>query len=99
MVEVSLRPVVSEKSVALAESRTYTFVVPKSAAKTAIARAVAEQFGVKVMSVNTVVRKGKTKQAIVQRGRRRLQGQRATIKHAYVTLMPGESLAIFEGSK
>lgn len=58
--EVLIAPVVSEKSYSLLDENKYTFVVKKDANKTQIRQAVEELFNVKVLSVNTLNRKGKT---------------------------------------
>ena len=58
--DVIIAPVVSEKSYALIETNVYTFEVHKDAAKPEIRNAVEEIFGVKVTSVNTLNRKGKS---------------------------------------
>ena len=56
--DVILAPVVSEKSYSLLDRNAYTFLVHPRANKTEIRQAVEEIWGVKVMSVNTVNRKG-----------------------------------------
>jgi ribosomal protein L4/ribosomal protein L23 len=58
--DVIIAPVVSEKSYALIEQNVYTFEVHRDAAKPEIRNAVEEIFGVKVASVNTLNRKGKS---------------------------------------
>ena len=55
------RPVISEKSYALMDEGTYVFVVDPRASKIEIREAVETAFGVRVSSVNTLVRKGKRK--------------------------------------
>jgi len=95
-----LAPLVSEKSVALAEAeRTYVFAVPKNANKLQVAKAISEQFKVKVASVRTVIAKGKAKGRLVQRGAKRVSGKRSDIKKAYVKLAEGESIKLFEEKK
>lgn len=59
---VILQPVVSEKSYNMANSENkYMFYVAPSASKIEIAKAVAGEYKVKVESVNTIVRPGKSK--------------------------------------
>ena len=58
---ILLRPVISEKSYALMDEHTYVFVVDPRASKVEIRAAVEDAFGVRVSSVNTLVRKGKRK--------------------------------------
>ena len=89
--DVVLEPVVSEKSYDLIQDwNTYTFIVDKRSNKTEIKQAVAKIFDVKVLSVNTINRKGKTKRTgwVV--------GRRPDSKRALVTLAPGDSIDIFE---
>jgi large subunit ribosomal protein L23 len=88
--DVLLAPVVSEKSYGLLDEGAYTFVVDPKANKTEIRIAVERVFGVKVKSVNTLNRKGKTR-------RTRLGiGKRKDTKRAVVTLSEG-TIDIFGG--
>ena len=87
---VILRPVVSEKSYGLIDIDAYTFVVPRSATKVEIRNAVQEIFGVKVLSVNTLNRPGKTKRT------RNQIGTRAQSKRAIVKLAAGDKIELFE---
>jgi large subunit ribosomal protein L23 len=87
--DVILAPVVSEKSYALLDEGRYTFIVHPSTNKTEIKEAVQAIFGVKVVSVNTINRKGKRKRFGLTYGRRK------DTKRAVVTLAPGESIDIF----
>ena len=89
--DVVLEPVVSEKSYDLIqELNTYTFVVDTRSNKTEIKQAVAEIFDVRVVSVNTINRKGKVKRTGYKTGRRK------STKRALVTLAVGDSIDIFE---
>ena len=100
MGELLLLPVISEKAVALAEGRhTYTFVVPLSAGKVEIARSIRQRFNVKPVSINSARSQGKATATLVQRGRRRIKGQRSNLKKAYVTLKAGDSISLFEEKK
>ena len=58
---VLLRPVISEKSYGLMDEGAYVFVVDPRASKLEIRQAVEEAFAVRVVSVNTLNRKGKRK--------------------------------------
>lgn len=89
------RPIITEKSMKLAQSNFYTFEVDKNATKIAIAKKVAEKFGVKVLSVNTVNVKGKVKS---QKRVRKLY-KSAGFKKALVQIGKGEKIAIFETPK
>jgi large subunit ribosomal protein L23 len=85
-------PVVTEKSTMLLEkANAYVFVVDKHAAKPDIKGAVERIFNVKVLSVNTILNKGKRR---VFRGRR---GKRADFKKAIVKLVAGNVIELSAG--
>lgn len=89
--EVILEPVVSEKSYDLIQDlNTYTFVVDKRSNKTEIKQAVQRIFDVRVVSVNTMNRRGKSKRTgwVI--------GKRKSTKRALVRLRTGDSIDIFE---
>jgi large subunit ribosomal protein L23 len=90
--DVILRPVVSEKSYALLDQNVYTFVVHPDANKIEIRQAIEKIFGVTVLKVNTLNRKGKKKR------HRRLPkfGKRPDTKRAIVTLAEGQKIPLFE---
>lgn len=88
--DVIVAPVVSEKSYALLDSNAYTFVVHPDANKTEIRKAVEAIWDVKVLSVNTLNRKGKKTRF------RYTEGKRADTKRAVVKLAEGHSIEIFE---
>jgi len=89
--DVVIRPIVSEKSYAGLEAGAYTFLVARDANKTEIKEAVQQIWNVRVLSVNTINRKGKTK-----RSRLGQTGRRPDQKRAVVTLAAGDSIEIFE---
>jgi large subunit ribosomal protein L23 len=90
--DVILAPVVSEKAYALMEAGVYTFKVIPTASKPQIKAAVQEIFGVKVQKVNTLNRQGKRK-----RNRKTFTyGKRPDTKRAIVTLVPGETIDLFQ---
>ena len=91
--DVIIRPVVSEKSYAGLEQNTYTFLVDPRANKTEIKEAVQKIWNVRVVSVRTLNRMGKTKR------RRWTMGKRADQKRAIVTLSEGDQIEIFETGK
>ncbi|MFL5736249.1 MAG: 50S ribosomal protein L23 [Actinomycetota bacterium] len=91
--DVIIRPVVSEKSYAGLERNTYTFLVDQRANKTEIKEAIQKIWNVQVLSVNTLMRRGKVKR------RRYTQGKRADQKRAIVTLAQGDTIEIFETGK
>ena len=89
--DIIIAPIVSEKSYALIETGVYTFEVHKSASKPEIRDAVESIWGVEVLKVNTLNRKGKRKRT---RGTNRV-GQKPGQKRAIVTLKAGE-IPLFE---
>jgi large subunit ribosomal protein L23 len=91
--DVIIRPVVSEKSYASLENNVYTFLVDPRSNKTEIKEAIQQIWNVRVVSVNTLNRKGKVKR------RRFSQGKRADQKRAIVTLAEGDAIEIFETGK
>ena len=88
--DVLIAPVVSEKSYGLLDEGKYTFLVDPRSNKTEIKIAVEQIFGVKVDSVNTSNRKGKSRRTKYGTGRRK------DTKRAIVTLREG-SIDIFGG--
>ena len=90
--DVIQAPVVSEKSYALLDANAYTFRVHPDANKIEIRQAVESIFGVKVVKVATLNRKGKRK-----RNRRTFTyGSRPDTKRAIVTLVAGDRIDLFE---
>ena len=88
---VLLRPLVTEKSTALAGKNQYVFEVDLRANKAQVRESVELVFEVSVLRVNTMVVKGK------KRRYGRNLTKRPDWKKAIVTLKPGDSIEIFEG--
>lgn len=88
--DILIAPVVSEKSYGLLDEGKYTFVVDPRANKTEIKLAIEQIFSVKVASVNTINRKGKTRRTKFGLGKRK------DTKRAIVTLREG-TIDIFGG--
>ena len=84
-------PVITEKATIQAENNKVVFNVSGTATKPEIKAAVEALFSVKVKSVNTLVRKGKTK-----RFRGRL-GTQSDVKKAIVTLQEGHAIDVTTG--
>ncbi|AVX32209.1 MAG: 50S ribosomal protein L23 [Bacillota bacterium] len=89
--DVLIRPVVSEKSMALLAENKYTFLVNPAANKIEIKHAVEKAFGVKVVDVWTMNIKGKTKRV------GRTVGKTPDKKKAIVKLAEGHKIELFEG--
>ena len=87
--DILIAPVVSEKSYGLLDANKYTFIVHPDANKTEIKIAVEKVFNVKVTSVHTMNRQGKTRRT------RYGIGKRANTKRAIVSLADGDRIDIF----
>ena len=81
--DVIVAPVVSEKSYACMDRGQYTFLVARGSNKTEIKQAVEAIFDVRVASVNTQNRQGKTRRS------RTGLGKSKDTKRAIVTLREG----------
>ncbi len=87
------RPVISEKSLELANSQNvYTFMVAKEASKNQVKSAVEELFGVNVIDLNTITRHKELKRT----GRKRLSVMAPATKKALVKLKQGQTIALFD---
>jgi large subunit ribosomal protein L23 len=91
LLRVLKQPVISEKSFASADSGKYVFQVNPDATKTEIKKAVEMAFKVHVISVNTVIVKGKVKRF------GKIFGRRKDYKKAVVTVKSGETIEDFKG--
>ena len=89
------RPIISEKSMKLAQANLYTFEVSKDATKPLIAKAVADKFNVEVLKVRTMNVKGEMK----NQKRVRKSYQTKGFKKAIVQVAKGQKIAIFETPK
>jgi large subunit ribosomal protein L23 len=78
--DISLKPVISERSMDEAANRKYTFKVAVGANKTEVKHALEEIFGIEIEKVNIMNVKGKLKKMGKNVGRR------AASKKAIVTL-------------
>lgn len=91
MYELVRSPVITEKATLVSEHNQVVFRVPVDATKPEIRAAVEGLFNVKVLAVNTILQKGKTKR---WRGR---PGRRSDVKKAIVSLAEGESIDVTTG--
>ncbi|MDO8577081.1 MAG: 50S ribosomal protein L23 [Candidatus Daviesbacteria bacterium] len=89
------RPIITEKSMRLAQSGLYAFEVDKKATKPAVAKAVSEKFKVAVLEVKIINVKGKLKQ---QRKVKKVY-KTGGFKKALVQLGKGQTIAMFETPK
>lgn len=89
--DVIRRPIISEKSTALAEvGNRYVFEVSHEANKQEIRDAVQRLFSVKVSAVRTLVMHGKVKRV------GRFETKRSNWKKAIVTLAEGQKIDFFQ---
>ena len=86
--DIILSPVITEKSSMASEANQVVFKVRRSATKPEIKAAIEQLFKVKVVGVNTQLRKGKTKQF------RGVKGKQQDVKKAIVTLAEGEKIDV-----
>jgi large subunit ribosomal protein L23 len=91
MFNIVRSPVITEKATMVSERNQVVFRVAIDASKPEIKAAIEGLFGVKVLDVNTLVQKGKTKRF---RGR---PGVRSDMKKAYVQLAEGQSIDMSTG--
>lgn len=84
------RPLITEKMSKLAELNEYAFEVEKKANKLQIKAAIEKKFDVNVVSVRTILVRGK------MRRYGRFMGKRPDWKKAIVTLKKGQTIALFE---
>ena len=89
--DVIVSPAITEKSTMASEQNQVVFNVAKKATKPEIKAAVEALFGVKVIGVNTLVRKGKVKRF------RGTIGRQNDVKKAVVTLADGDAIDVATG--
>lgn len=97
--QILIRPLLTEKSVALTAQKKYVFEVAAKANKVAIRQAVEDLFpGTRVARVNTMIVRGKRRRLGGFRRRRaaRVEGRTGVWKKAIVTLHEG-TIPAFEG--
>ena len=93
--QVIIKPIITERSSMDLQEGKYTFKVNKKATKVEIAKAVEKLFEVKVLKVNTMTVKGKTKRV------RYKEGKTPDWKKAIVTIdtNPAEKSYLGKGGK
>ena len=90
--DIIMKPIITERGMADAEVKKFTFKVDKRANKIEIKNAVEVIFDVKVEKVSTMNMKGKLKRT------GRFVGRRSDWKKAIVKLTPGsKGIQFFEG--
>lgn len=97
MINLVVIPRATEKAYRLvSRDNIYVFSVPVSANRDEIKTAIESQFGVSVLSVKTLVQKGKAVRFM--KAKRAYPGRtnRKDMKKAYVTLKDGDSIKVFD---
>ena len=89
--QIILNPLVTEKSTQQSEFNKMVFSVPVSATKLEVKLSIEKIFSVKVISVNTILLKGKLKRF------KGVLGRRSNTKKAIVTLAPGNTIDLSAG--
>ena len=93
--DVLRRPILTEKSThQYSKLNQYVFEVDLNANKSMIKEAVEAIFGVKVLRINTMVMPAKRSRRALSR---RVLVRKSAYKKAVVTLVPGDTIAVFEG--
>ncbi len=92
--EISIKPIVTEKASRLSESANrYTFAVSPEANKYEIKSLIEKLYGVKVTRVNTMNMRSKNKSRWTKSGL--LRGKTAAWKKAVVDLADGQSIDFY----
>lgn len=92
--DFQIKPIVTEKATRLTEKlNKYTFRVSPDANKYQIKTLVENIYGVKVVSVNTMVVRGKNKSRYTKSGL--LRGKTSSYKKAIVTVAEGETIDFY----
>ena len=89
--QIILNPLVTEKSTQQSEFNKMVFSVTVNATKQEIKSSIERIFSVKVVSVNTILLKGKVKRF------KGVLGRRSNTKKAIVTLAPGNTIDLSAG--
>ncbi len=88
------KPILTEKFTKMGEKMSrYGFIVDKGANKIEIRRAIEELYNVSIISVNTIVNKGKAKSRFTKTGVS--AGRTNTVKKAIVTLQKGDAIDFY----
>jgi large subunit ribosomal protein L23 len=89
--QIILNPLVTEKSTQQSEFNKMVFSVPVDANKLEVKSSIEKIFSVKVVSVHTILLKGKVKRF------KGVLGRRSNTKKAIVTLAPGNTIDLSAG--
>lgn len=87
---ILIKPLLTEKSYSLLKKEVYLFVVHPKATKTEVKKAFETVFGVKVDSVNLLIRKRKPKSL------GRYHGFKKALKKAYIKIAPNQNFKFLQ---
>lgn len=95
MTSIMLIPHISEKAYQASLEGVYVFLVPTTANKAEVTRAIEAEYKVEVTNVNLLNRKGKKARSIRLGGKKQpIYGRRSNTKKAYVTVKQGDVIQI-----
>ena len=86
------RPIITEKTMLLAQKGQFTFEVDKNASKQQIAKIITDNFKVTIEDIKTSAIKGKSRRF----GRRRQESKLSDSKKAIITLKKGQKIDYFD---
>ncbi len=86
------RPLITEKSMALAQTGWYTFAVTAFARKEQIAKEISRLYNVTVREIRTIRRVGKMHRT----GKKMIMKRHTDWKKAMVRLVKGQKIAVFD---
>ena len=92
MIQILIRPVITEKTMREAGINRFTFAVNRAATKDQIKKAVQDAFKVDVLRTETSIVKGRTHRS----GRRRKEIVESSWKKAILTLKPNQKIDYFD---
>ena len=94
---ILIKPIITEKMTTLQEKQNqFAFEVDSRSNKIEISSAIEKKFNVKVLSIRTIVSKGKSKSQFTKRGK--FEGFKSNRKRAIVTLSKESKIDLFESA-
>ncbi len=90
-----IKPIITEKSMKDVSKNKFTFIVTKTASKSALKKEIKDTFNVNPISISTSILKGRT----IRSGAKRTLKNLSDVKKAIVELKKGEKIDLFEGEK
>lgn len=89
---ILIKPIITEKSIRLAQNGWYTFQVVNEARKEQIASEVSKIYSVEIKSVRVIKVTGKTKRT----GKKMIYKKRSDWKKALIWLKAGQTISAFQ---